>query len=54
MKIIAMKIYASKWAIIYLCWLWITIVSPPCFELSDDDFESESNELELAFFDVEL
>lgn len=32
----------------------ITIVSTPCFELSDDDFESESNELELACFDAEL
>lgn len=31
-----------------------TIVSPPCFELSDDDFESDSNEFELAFFDAEL
>lgn len=31
-----------------------TIVSAPCFELSDDDFESESNEFELACFDAEL
>lgn len=31
-----------------------TIVSAPCFELSDDDFESESNEFELACFEAEL
>lgn len=33
--------------------IYLTIVSTP-FELSEDDFESESNELELAFFDAEL
>lgn len=31
-----------------------TIVSPPCFEFSDEDLESVSSELELAFFDAEL
>lgn len=32
----------------------ITIVSTPCLEFNEDDFESESNELELACFDDEL
>lgn len=31
-----------------------TIVSTPCFEFNELDFESESNELELACFDAEL
>lgn len=30
----------------------LTVVSPPCFEFNDEDFESESSELELAFFDA--
>lgn len=33
--------------------LRLTIVSTPCFELSDDDLESESSEFVLAFFDAE-
>lgn len=32
----------------------LTIVSTPCLEFNELDFESESNELELAFFDAEL
>lgn len=48
------KISQSYVFIILVLYSLFTIVSTPCFELSDDDFESESNELELACFDAEL